>query len=156
MSRCFTLTCLGLLLANIQPTEACADIYAIIGPNDSKTELAVDAGRVRLIEPPSNAVMDWDLGVFGKETKTTIQVSGGKWDRWYLTYPVEAEQPNVYLRKKSGAPWKLTRVAYGTYTIRATPGKFKGWYLAEGDGGKVVLVKKPKRVPTFEISTVGP
>ncbi len=157
MSRCFTFTCSGLLLSIIEPAGAFADVYAIIGPNGSKTELAVDAGKVQLIEPPSSAVMDWTLRVFGKETKTTIQVSKGNWGRWYLTYPVEGEQPKVYLRKKSGAPWKLTHVAgVAQLTIQATRGKFKGWYLAEGKGGKVVLVKKPKRPPIFEISTVGP
>ena len=157
MSRCFILACVGLLLSHIEPARALADVFAIIGPNDSKTELAVDAGKVRLIEPPSNAVMDWDLTLFGKETKTTIQVSKGKWGQWYLTYPVDGMQPKVYLRQKSGAHWKLTRVALvAQFTIQATRGKFKGWYLAEGEGGKVVLVKKPKRPPIFEISTVGP
>jgi hypothetical protein len=101
--------------------------------------------------------MDWTLGPLGKQTKSTIQVFGGKRDGWYLTYLGDGKEPKVYLRKKSGALWKFTHVAGVTkFTIQATRGKFKGWYLTEGEGGKVVLVKKPKRLPLFKVYTVSP
>jgi hypothetical protein len=157
MSRCFAITCFTLFLFHIEPGKALADHYAIRGPNDSKTEIAGDGAKLRWVETSSSTTLLWALGPLAKQTKSTIQVSGGKRDIWYLTYLGDGKEPKVYLRQKSGALWKFTHVGgVSQFTIQATRGKFKGWYLAQGDGGKVVLSKKPKRVPTFSVYTVSP
>jgi hypothetical protein len=69
-----------------------------------------------------------------------------------------------------GTVWKVSHVkgTAASYTLQATAGKYKGWYLDAGKAETVVtkrgnkrtvyeavLVEKPKKPLTFSITEVG-
>jgi hypothetical protein len=100
-------------------------------------------------------------------------VSRDKWDGCYLAFDPGGKDPSVTLvaRPGAGTEWRRAHVK-GTaakYTIQATKGPYKGWYLGAGkahslkdkDGKKftayeAVLEKDPKKPLTFSIYEVAP
>jgi hypothetical protein len=126
-------------------------------------------GKVRLASFGADPFEGWDL-VAG-EGKQDLKVrSRDKWSGWYLAFDAGGKDPKVTLARgpATRTVWQLTRAKDGGYTIQATKGKYKGWYLDAGKAETVVtkrgnkrtvyeavLVEKPKKPLTFSITEVG-
>jgi hypothetical protein len=162
-----TILGLALGLAVLASSAAHAEWRDITG--SEKGDLTVVNGKVWLASFTPDSFRGWDLA--GGESTITL-ISKDKWSGWNLAFDADGKDPTVTLTSKRGpgTVWKRTRVK-GTakrYTIQATSGKYKGWYLDAGKAETVVtkrgnkrtvyeavLVKEPKKPLTFSIYEVG-
>jgi hypothetical protein len=170
MSDRQTILGLALGLSVLACSAARAEWHDIIG--SEKGALVVVDGKVRLAKSGHPGPFEgWDLGPPGG--KQTIQVrSDDRWSGWYLAFDAGGKNPKVTLARNKpglGTVWQLTRVKGRGYTLQATSGKYKGWYLDAGkahtvkgkDGKKytdyeAVLEKDPKKPLKFSIYEVAP
>jgi hypothetical protein len=123
----------------------------------------------REVRPP-RAFEGWELGPPGGKREITVR-SRDKWSGRYLAFDADGKDPTVTLARGSGpgTVWLLTHIKGRLgYTIQATRGKYKGWYLDAGKAHTVkdkdgkeythyeaVLVEKPKEPRKFGIYEVG-
>jgi hypothetical protein len=159
---------LALVLAALAPPAARAEWHDIAARE--KGILAVVDGKVRLASFAADHFEGWDL--VAAEREQTIKVrSRDKWSGWYLAFDAGGKDPKVTLARgpATRTVWKLTRVkGLASYTLQATKGKYKGWYLDAGKAHTVkdkdgktythyeaVLVKDPKKPLSFSITEVG-
>lgn len=121
----------GLALAGVAlaPSLAFAKWYGIGGFDRA---LGVVGGKVRWSNAGEGA-FDWGI------TKTargyTIQVTGGKWGGWYLSYDPTGKDKAVFLTKgpTAGSYWGIGHVGNpGTTPVWAKAGPLKGWSLDRG------------------------
>jgi hypothetical protein len=166
-----TVLALALGLAVLAAPAARAVSHAITG--SEKGRLLARDGKVWLASSDvSGAFKGWRLARRGGTGDIPLD-SRDKWDGWYLAFDPDGKDPKVTLTRKEGAgtEWKRAHVK-GTaakYTIQATKGKYKGWYLGAGkahtvkgkDGKKytdyeAVLEKDPKKPLKFSIYEVAP
>ena len=121
----------GLALAGVAlaPSLAFAKWYGISGFDRA---LGVVGGKVRWSNAGEGA-FDWGI------TKTargyTIQVTGGKWGGWYLSYDPTGKEKRVFLSQAptAGSFWGIGHVGNpGTTPVWAKAGALKGWSLDRG------------------------
>src|SRR5438128_165665 len=123
MTRSFLVAGLALLGSGLTGTVWAARYDVTIS---GKGSLAVVANKVYAVDPPERAdEMDWNLVV---DRERTVEIDVAERTRGYLA--VDPRTGEVVLSSQQGpaAEWKLTRGKDG-YTIQATAGKYKGWYL---------------------------
>jgi hypothetical protein len=160
---------LALGLAVLAPPVARADFYDITGSGNGG--LVVLDGKVRLARFRPGAFEGW--GLSGRGGTGWIRViSRDKWDDCYVAFDPDGKDPKVTLASKPGpgTKWRRTHVkgTAASYTIQATTGKYKGWYLDAGKAHTVkdkngkkftayeaVLVKEPKKPLKFSIYEIG-
>jgi hypothetical protein len=166
-----TIPGLALGLAVLAAPAAQALPHAIT--DSAKGRLLARDGKVWLASSDLPSGFEgWSLARRGG-TGAIPLVSGDRWDGWYLAFDPEGKDPKVTLARREGAgtQWKRTHVK-GTaakYTIQATKGKYKGWFVGAGkahavkgkDGKKytdyeAVLEKDPKKPLRFSIYEVAP
>jgi hypothetical protein len=160
---------LALVLATLAAPAARAEWHDITARN--KGILAVVDGKVWLASfNPDGPFRGWDL--VGRGTSGITVKSRDNWSGWYLAFDAGGKNPKVTLARNKpglGTVWQLTRVKGRGYTLQATSGKYKGWYLDAGkahtvkgkDGKKytdyeAVLEKDPKKPLKFSIYEVAP
>jgi hypothetical protein len=156
MNRSFLVSIMVLITVGLVQNGAHAqhEIALAHGPT---TLLSIVDGAVVPVTTISGGHY-WSLSVPGiRGGTTTIHiVSEDKWNGMYLAYDKKGKRTTVYL-SKDPAVWKLTFVGgVCQYTLQATKGKYKDWYLTVRQGGKqggrqVVLTRKPKRLSQFAI-----
>jgi hypothetical protein len=164
-----TILGLALGLSVLASSAARAEWHDIAG--SEKGHLVVVEGKVRLARSgPPDSFEGWDLFAGGGERKIKVR-SEDRWSGWYLAFDPQGKDPKVTLARESGpgTVWQLTRAkGFLSYTLQATRGKYKGWYLDAGKAETVVgksgkkhthyeavLVKEPKKPLSFSITEVG-
>src|SRR5262245_52022165 len=161
MTRSFLLV--GLLLGSSLAAPAWAERYDVM--IDGKGSLAVVDNKVYAVDPPERAdAMDWETT---KDKEAPIELMLAERPRNYLAVDPRTGEVGLTFRQGPAAAWKLTRVKDG-YTIQATAGKYKGWYLSVEEKGERVkrgkgfctlypikLTKEPGPHSRFEFDAVG-
>jgi hypothetical protein len=162
---------LALGLAALVRPAALAEFYDIA--DSAKGSLAVVDGKVYLARyGDPGPFKGWTLSGRGGTGWIRV-ISRDKWDDCYVAFDPDGKDPKVTLASKPGpgTKWRRTHVkgTAASYTIQATTGKYKGWYLDAGQAhtlkdknGKkftayeAVLVKEPKKPLKFSIYEVAP
>jgi hypothetical protein len=161
-----TILGLALGLTVLASSALHAESHAITG--SEKGRLLARDGKVWLARSGHpGPFKGWGLTGRGGTGSIGV-VSRDKWDGCYLAFDPGGKDPRLTLvsRPGAGTEWKRAHVkgTAASYTLQATRGKYKGWYLGAGEevkrngkviGRRAVLIEKPEKPLLFSIYEIG-